>query len=219
MSFKFNPFTGTFDDTGEAGSTSPTTTKGDLIARSASADDRLAVGTNGQVLTADSAETLGVKWADAAASVDHPGAAYTSTAGTSFPDSTSKIIDFSTSEYDTDSAVTTGASWKFTVPSGKGGKYLIAFGINFEETTTAWSGGELLQVSLFRNNSEIKILHRRSYIQNVGTGNDVDAQGAVIVDLAASQFIDLRVFQNSGAAKSLATSGGKNWIQIQKVRD
>jgi Repeat of unknown function (DUF5907) len=42
---------------------SPTTTKGDLIVRSSSADSRLAVGTNGQVLTADSAETLGVKWA------------------------------------------------------------------------------------------------------------------------------------------------------------
>ena len=40
------------------------TTKGDLAAYG-TAVDRLAVGTNGQVLTADSGETLGVKWADA----------------------------------------------------------------------------------------------------------------------------------------------------------
>lgn len=42
------------------------TTKGDLIARSASAPARLPVGTDGQILTADAAEAQGVKWATAA---------------------------------------------------------------------------------------------------------------------------------------------------------
>lgn len=46
------------------GGASPLTTKGDIYGYS-SVDARLAVGTNGQVLTADSAETLGVKWAAA----------------------------------------------------------------------------------------------------------------------------------------------------------
>jgi hypothetical protein len=46
------------------GSASPLTTKGDLYTYS-TADARLAVGTNGHVLTADSAEATGIKWAAA----------------------------------------------------------------------------------------------------------------------------------------------------------
>lgn len=57
----------TWTATGGGGMSNPMTTKGDLIAGAASGvATRLGVGTNGQVLTADSAETLGVKWADAA---------------------------------------------------------------------------------------------------------------------------------------------------------
>lgn len=41
----------------------PTTTKGDLIVHNGTTNIRLGVGTNGQVLTADSAEISGVKWA------------------------------------------------------------------------------------------------------------------------------------------------------------
>lgn len=43
---------------------SPATTKGDIIIRDGTNNVRLAVGTNGQVLTADSAQASGVKWAD-----------------------------------------------------------------------------------------------------------------------------------------------------------
>jgi hypothetical protein len=44
------------------GASSPLTTKGDLYGYS-SADARIPVGSDGQVLVADSAQTLGVKWA------------------------------------------------------------------------------------------------------------------------------------------------------------
>lgn len=41
------------------------TTKGDLLAHTGSAHARVPVGTNGHVVTADSAEANGVKWAPA----------------------------------------------------------------------------------------------------------------------------------------------------------
>lgn len=55
--------TGATGATGPEGGTTTLTTKGDLLSRNASAIARLGVGSNGTVLTADSAETLGIKWA------------------------------------------------------------------------------------------------------------------------------------------------------------
>lgn len=43
---------------------SPLTTKGDLYTRSSTAGTRLPVGTNGQVLSANSAQATGLQWVD-----------------------------------------------------------------------------------------------------------------------------------------------------------
>jgi len=45
-----------------------TTTKGDIIVRDASSQTRLPVGSNGQILVADSSATVGVKWSTASTS-------------------------------------------------------------------------------------------------------------------------------------------------------
>lgn len=51
------------DGTWHAAVETPLTTKGDLYTRTSSADTRQAVGSDGQVLVADSAQTNGIKWA------------------------------------------------------------------------------------------------------------------------------------------------------------
>lgn len=56
----------TYFDYVQPSTASPLTTKGDLYTRSSSADARLGVGTDGQILTADSTQSTGLKWAAAA---------------------------------------------------------------------------------------------------------------------------------------------------------
>lgn len=58
--------------TGGGGMVDPTTTLGDLIVRGATAPNRLALGLNGQVLTVDNTQTLGIKWSPAAAPSQSP---------------------------------------------------------------------------------------------------------------------------------------------------
>jgi hypothetical protein len=60
----------------------PVTTKGDLIVRNATVATRLGVGSNGQVLTADSAEATGLKWANPGSPTAPKITTYTYTTGT-----------------------------------------------------------------------------------------------------------------------------------------
>ena len=53
---------GTTGNTGPEGGTTKLTTKGDILARNASEIIRLPVGTNGQVLSANSATSIGLQW-------------------------------------------------------------------------------------------------------------------------------------------------------------
>jgi hypothetical protein len=79
------------------GGTSPLTTKGDLYTFS-TADARLGVGTDGQILVADSTAATGLKWAAAASGgkvlqvVSNTNTATQSTASTSFVDAVSVSI-------------------------------------------------------------------------------------------------------------------------------
>jgi hypothetical protein len=80
----------------------PTTTKGDLIVNDGSDNVRLAVGTNAYVLTADSAQATGVKWAAVSA-------------GTTVTDDTSTNATY----YPTFSTATSGTYSVATVSSTK----------------------------------------------------------------------------------------------------
>lgn len=106
-----------------SGSTSPLTTKGDLWGYS-TVDARLPVGTNNYVLTADSAQTLGVKWAAAPAPAMHGCRVYKATS--QVISSPSGKVVFDTEYFDTDAYHDTATNnTRITIPSNLGGYYLI----------------------------------------------------------------------------------------------
>ena len=99
-------------------------------------------------------------------------------------------ITFGTEVFDTDSAF---SSSRFTVPSGKGGKYFVYTAVGF-----ATNGTNLRQVYLIKNGSEFR---RLSNLQG-GSGSGVNTYNSagVIVSLADGDYVEIYAYQNSGGS-------------------
>lgn len=121
----------------KSGGSSPLTTKGDLYTYSTT-DARLGIGTNGYVLTADSAEATGMKWAAAAAG--------------------GKVLQVVSATYSTETSTTstsyvdTGLSVSIT-PSSSSSKVLVLVSQQFMAIGSA--PYNLSALSLFRGSTNI----------------------------------------------------------------
>ena len=103
------------------------TAKGDLFpATAADTVSRLAVGANATVLTADSTEATGMKWAAGAVTSGPAFGAYRSTDQTVSANAFSKV-QCQTEEFDTDGNYDNATNFRFT-PT-KAGKYQVSFSV------------------------------------------------------------------------------------------
>jgi hypothetical protein len=102
-------------------------------------------------------------------------------------------ITFDSEEWDTDSAF---ASNKFTVPSGKAGKYFFTAGIYID----GLDDGEYNELFFYKNGGSVNWGRQNS------NSPRTDAHGAfttnAILNLNASDYIEIYVYQNEGAARN-----------------
>jgi hypothetical protein len=189
------------------------TTKGDLaVATAANAASPLAVGANGTLLTAASGEATGLSWSTPSAARSY--ARYNVSATRSMVHNTATIINYDTVVFDDDTAVTTGASWKFTVPASHDGYFFVAASALLE-SNAGWAAGEKFELQLFKNNS-ISCVLAYCVAQVAGT-YQFYVTGGTLIALAATDYIDIRGFQNSGGNINVDADGTYSHVSIARL--
>lgn len=138
--------------------------------------------------------------------------AYYSTVSTqSLTNTTVTLINFDTKQFDSHSAVTTGASWKFTAPVT--GTYEVSVMLAGE--FSSWASASLVNMQLFKNNGGSTYIGY--YRTPAPTGSDSPTpNGTVLVKLNAGDFIDVRLSQDTGVTHTLSGSAAANRIFISK---
>ena len=182
------------------------TTKGDLIAATGNATPaRLGVGTNGQVLTADSTAATGVKWATASSSF--VGCALFQSAAQSIPASTYTAVTFDSESFDTDAYHSTSSNTsRITIPSGKAGKYLFVRKINW---AGAISASSYVIYKMYKNGTDLASFGGYAMTSN----GQLAVADSMIVDAAVGDYFECFVFQNT--AGSASTSSGGTYFSCQ----
>jgi hypothetical protein len=165
------------------------TTTGDTIyASAASTPARRAIGTTGQVLTVSGGVPV---WATPASGTTFVGCSVTRTnVSTALTNATNYMVAFNTENYDTDGFHdnTTNNS-RITIPTGKGGKYLV----NLNANNALGSVGAYVIARIYLNGSQLTQGYREGFVWNAVTVVNASA----VLTLSAGDYIEMGYQQNN----------------------
>ena len=117
------------------------------------------------------------------------------TTSQSISDNSYVKIQFATEDIDTDSAYDNSSNYRFTVPSGKAGKYLFSWSISVASQTGV-SNAQQIFVALYKNGS--KFIQTYHDARNNGYGDTFFGSSSFILDCSASDYFEVYTKYNDG---------------------
>lgn len=144
---------------------------------------------------------------------DSIAARYMTDTAQSIPASAYTIINFDTVDYDPVSAVTTGASWKFTAPIG--GYYHVDV---FVEITfaSAITTGKTFYTALYVDGVAYSIIgHWHQLVSSVNS--DAHMEGSDTIYLAKGSYVDVRAWHDMTSSGTLETDELENHVAIYLI--
>lgn len=139
------------------------------------------------------------------------GARYQTAAGQSISSGVVTIVNFDTKVFDTHNAVTTGASWKFTAPTS--GTYRVSVR-GMYDSGSAWAAGNQNSAYVYKNGG-VDMGDLRPIQRTASFFSAASVTGSV--RLLAGEYVDGRIYQDSGGARSLYADGSFNDISIERI--
>lgn len=180
-----------FSDYTQSGAmTNPMTNTGDTIySSSGSTPARLGIGTTGQVLTVASGIPA---WATASSTPTFVGVRLASSTAVTLPNNTNFRVPYDLETYDTSNFHSnTVNNTRITIPAGKAGYYFLY-------TSMCVNTGVAGEIRFAINGTTMN--RNDTY----GTGSlPVSYQASSIISLAVGDYIEIDMYQNSGAARTL----------------
>ena len=99
---------------------------------------------------------------------------------------TATKIQFNTEVFDTDSAYDHSSNYRFTVPSGKAGKYFIYYQLRASSTGTTWQFG---RVQVYKNGSAFSDNAQNNGSSALHSSNFFN--GTLTLDLSVSDYLEI----------------------------
>jgi len=185
-----------------------TTTGDTLYASAANTSARLGIGTAGQVLTVASGLP---SWATPSSGSAYSGASLSNNGTVTVASNTWTAIPYPQEEWDTNSYHDTSTNnTRFTIPSGKAGKYLFTITLDYE----GYNGWANSRISIYKNGSQLKYA---SQFANGTTGGGHGFTLAGIVDAVVGDYYETYAWQNTGVSRAYypgVTNSNCTWAYL-----